>query len=201
MLEKLIAIDKSVTLFINSLHTPFTDSFWMFMSGRSVWFPLYAIIIGIIFWRLGWKKGLVAVVSLALTILCVDQFANFIKDVVVCRLRPCCDPSMIDAGLHIIETPGKYIYGFFSGHAANSFAFALASTLILGMDPRGFGKAGRWNWYATLIFIWSALVGLSRVFVSKHFLGDVVVGAIVGTLMAWGITRAVFAIAAKLGIK
>ena len=197
MLDGLIAIDQSVTLFINSMHTPFTDNLWSFVTNKSVWFPLYAVIIGIIFWRLGWKKALVAVVSLALTILCVDQFANFIKDDVVCRLRPCNDPSMILRGLHIVEPAHpKYCYGFFSGHAANSFAFAMASTMILRKDHRL-----KWNGYAAAVFVWAALVALSRIFVAKHFFGDVLVGAIVGTIMAWAITRLVFAIAAKLGIK
>ena len=62
-------------------------------------------------------------------------------------------------------------YGFFSAHAANAMAFAVASAKFL--------KRG------TLpLCLWAVLVGLSRIFVGKHFLGDVLIGFIVGAIFA-----------------
>lgn len=188
MLERLNEIDTQITLFINSLSTPFTDQIWMTITNKWLWFPMYAIVIGVAFWRLGWKKGLLAVVTFALTILCVDQFANFIKDVVVCRLRPCNNPDVVARGLHILEgVSEKYCYGFFSGHASNSFAFAVSSTMIFKMDTRLPKSIQRG--YAAFIYTWAALASVSRIFVGKHYFGDVLVGAIAGAAIGYGITR------------
>ena len=52
----------------------------------------------------------------------------------------------------------------------------------------GFKGADRKREYrgmAWLLFSWAALVGISRIFVGKHFLGDVLVGTAVGLLFGW----------------
>ena len=83
MIDALVQLDRAWTLAINSLHTPFTDSMWVFFSGKTVWIPLYVLVVVLLIWRLGWKKGLVMILTTALCILCVDQFANLIKNAVV----------------------------------------------------------------------------------------------------------------------
>ena len=40
--------DQAATLFVNSLHSPFSDSVWKFFSEVEVWIPLYALIL--FFW-------------------------------------------------------------------------------------------------------------------------------------------------------
>ena len=114
-----VSADKAATLWVNSLYTPFTDSVWMFFSNKWVWVVLYAFILCFLFLRLGWKKALLAVAAIVLTIVCCDQGANLFKNW-ICRLRPTHDPWMLSHGLHIPGDAGG-LYGFFSGHAANSF--------------------------------------------------------------------------------
>ena len=172
------SLDKELTLAINSLHTPASDAFWTFMSRTAVWVPLYVAVLAFLLYRLGWKRTLVALVTLALTILCVDQFANLIKDAAG-RLRPCHDVFMLDSGLNNPVGKGG-MYGFFSAHAANAFAFATASVAIFKADRRG-----NYRLYTAVIFIWAILVSLSRVFLGKHFLGDVLAGAVVGTVFGY----------------
>ena len=86
---------------------------------------------------------------------------------------------MLDNGLNILDGYGGR-YGFFSAHAANAFGFAISSLLIFKNDTR-------WTYrpYAWGIMIWAALVSLSRVFVGRHFLGDVLVGIAVGLLVGY----------------
>jgi undecaprenyl-diphosphatase len=43
--------------------------------------------------------------------------------------------------------------------------------------------------YAIWMFIWAPLVAISRVFVGKHYLGDVLVGALVGGLAGYAFAR------------
>ncbi|MDO5442115.1 MAG: phosphatase PAP2 family protein [Bacteroidia bacterium] len=176
-------MDGSITLAINSLHFESGDYFWQFFSLKESWYPLYLIVLILTVKSLGWKKGGIMVLAMALTIVACDQFANLIKDGVG-RLRPCYNESLLSGGLHVLEGRGSF-FGFFSAHAANAFGFATASSIALKMD-----KNHRYQRYQWFIFIWAALIGLSRVFAGKHFMGDVLVGTIVGLVFGWCIARA-----------
>ncbi len=169
----IIGIDRMATLALNGLHCPASDAFWSTITRTQLWFPMYALIAGLLFWRLGWKRGLVFVVALALMVLSADQLCNLVKGA-VCRLRPCNDEFMVANGLHVLKTGRSF--SFFSAHAANSFGFAWASLLAFREDCRI-----KYKGYAAFIFAWAVIVSLSRVFVGMHFVGDILVGAIVGS--------------------
>lgn len=164
--------DQDLTLTVNSWHSPVTDPIWEFFSNIPVWIPMYALIIAFIIWRLGWKKGLIVTAGALLTFGFCDQFSNIIKDAVE-RLRPLNDEYMLSNGLHVLEKGGKY--GFFSAHSANAFGLATSTLLGLRLDKRL-----RYRGYASWMYSWAFLVAVSRVFVGKHYLGDIIVGAIVG---------------------
>lgn len=180
-------LDIDVTLFLNSLRTPFTDCVWRFFSNTWVFLPLYLIILFFLFQRLGWKKTLIAIIAIAVTLVACDQLGNLVKNS-VCRLRPCHNHDVMAQGLNILEDYGGK-YGFFSAHAANTMGFAVCSY-----------KCFSWNRHITFrrylffMVLWSFLVGISRVFVGKHFLGDVLAGFVAG----WIIAEAVSWIAGKI---
>ena len=176
--DAVVRADQAATLWINSFHTPFTDSVWIFFSKVEVWIPLYALVAFFLFRRLGWKRALVAIAAIALTAVCSDQTANLFKDW-ICRLRPSHDPWMLAHGLYLPYDAGGQ-YGFFSGHAANTFGFAASTLAIFRSDEGHSYKAYGWA-----IFIWAFLVSLSRIFLGRHFLGDILVGAAVGMLLGW----------------
>lgn len=192
-------LDQAITLWLNSLHCPFTDGMWLLFSNRTVWIPLYLLGAGLMIWRCGWKKGLAMVLLTALAILCVDQFANLIKNWVA-RPRPCNDAFMNAMGHRLLEGRSRS-YSFFSAHAANAIAFAICSAHALHPGTkRAKAKNGRDTLstvYAVIISIWATMVGLSRVFVGKHYLGDVMVGFIAGGIIAFALTRLFDACAAK----
>ena len=108
-------LDQQLTLQINSWHSAFTDPIWWFFSNKWVWIPMYAAIIALLIWRLGWKKGLVAIGAALLTFGFCDQFSNLIKDAVE-RIRPLNDQFMIANGIHVLERGGGF--SFFSAHSA-----------------------------------------------------------------------------------
>lgn len=181
--------DQYITLAINSLNSAFTDPIWAFLSQKLVWIPLYAAILALIIWKMGWKKGGVLIVCTVLTIVFCDQFANLIKHSVA-RIRPLHDEFMVVNGLNILELGGGY--SFFSAHAANSFGLAACtwSGLRYGLADSGDARTEKMLlWYGRIMFTWAALVGISRIFVGKHYLGDVIVGTLVGILfglaMGW----------------
>ena len=84
---------------------------------------------------------------------------------------------MISGGLHMLEGKGG-LYGFFSGHSSNSFGFAVSTYLGFRNDKRL-----KYRGYAAWIFFWAFMVSASRIFVGKHYLGDVLVGIAAGSLI------------------
>lgn len=172
--QEIHRFDQDLTLTINSWNSNITDHFWAFMSDIPVWIPMYLLIVTFIIWRLGWKKGLIVVAGALLTFAFCDQSSNIVKDAVA-RLRPLNDEYMIANGLHILEKGGKY--GFFSAHSANAFGLATSTLIGLRIDKRL-----KYRGYAAWMFSWATLVAVSRIFVGKHYLGDCIVGSIVGAL-------------------
>lgn len=170
-------LDQRLTLEINSWYSDFTDPIWQFFSDKIVWVPMYAAILALLIWKLGWKKGLVVIAAAGLTFAFCDQFSNLIKHAVG-RIRPLKDEFMLSQGLHVLEKGGGY--SFFSAHAAN--AFGLACSTFTGFCTC-LKKRPTWlKLYGSWMFFWAFMVSVSRIFVGKHFLGDVVVGIIVGIL-------------------
>ena len=176
--------DQELTLTINSWSTPLTDPIWQFFSNIPVWIPMYVLIVSLIIWRLGWKKGIIVVLAAAATFGFCDQFSNFIKDLVG-RLRPLNDEFMKANGLIVLEK-GSRSFSFFSAHAANAFGLATSTCIGLRLDKKWFPKTGKpapWGQaYTSWMFFWAFMVAVSRIFVGKHYLGDVIVGSIVGFL-------------------
>lgn len=174
MLEQLIGIDQDITLWINGLHTAWSDPFWMFLSNIRVWFPAYGAIMGFMIWRLGWKKGLFVILTCILTVVLCDQISSHVKDTVG-RLRPLYSTWMLQHGLH--WPLGRYdFYGFFSGHASNSFGFAACSYLGFQLNDR----EHRYKVYGICALVWAGLMSLSRIMLAAHYFGDVLVGTVFG---------------------
>ena len=182
MLERLIGIDQDITLWINGFHSAWSDPFWMFLSDVRIWFPAYGVILVMLLYRLGWKKGLVVILSCVLTVVLADQISAHVKDSVG-RLRPLYTTALLHDGLH--WPLGRYsFYGFFSGHASNAFGFAACSWLGFRLNDR----SRDYRIYGWGVFIWAGLVALSRIMMAAHYFGDVLVGTLfglaVGTLCA-----------------
>ena len=170
-------IDQQISLMINGWNSAFSDPIWVFLSMKLVWIPLYAAILALIIWKLGWKKGGILIIGTVLTIVFCDQFANLIKHSVA-RVRPLQDEFMVSNGLNILELGGGY--SFFSAHAANSFGLVAVTWLGLKKGLTDTSNATLVKWYEWIMFTWAALVGISRIFVGRHYLGDVLVGTMVG---------------------
>ena len=195
-------IDQLLTLKINSWHSFITDPIWQFFSDKLVWAPMYAAIIALLIWKLGWKRGLMILAAALLTFGFCDQFSNLIKHAVG-RIRPLNDEFMVAQGLHILERGGGY--SFFSAHSANSFGlacstfFGMKRCLMTGSTNHGTSQhdcqavgTGMPVWlkaYGYWMFFWAFMVAISRIFVGKHYLGDVIVGILVGALAGYAFAR------------
>mgnify|MGYP002519172684 FL=1 len=74
--------------------------------------------------------------------------------------------------IHTLEHPTRVVYGTVSAHAATTVALAWVSALAI-----------RRNWYNWLIGISVVLICYSRIYLAKHFPMDILLGAIVGTIL------------------
>lgn len=183
MFDHLHELDQDITLWINSIHYWISDDIWVMFSSKTVWIPFYLILIAFIWLRMGWRKALVIYSAIILTILFGDQLSNMLKHAVG-RLRPCYDMDMLGGGLRILESKGGF-YGFYSSHASNAFGLAAASVFAFRND-----KTHTYRTYAVCVYIWALLVATSRIFVGKHYFGDVLVGSFVGILFGTVISLA-----------
>lgn len=183
--------DQAITLEINSWDSSLTDPIWQFLSDVPAWIPMYVLIVALLIWKLGWKRGLLVVLAAGLTFGFCDQFSNLIKDAVG-RVRPLNDMFMLSNGLNVLEK-GSTSYSFFSAHAANAFGLATctftALRQILRREKSRCHMPGWLKAYGIWMFIWAPLVAISRVFVGKHYLGDVLVGALVGMAAGYAFAR------------
>ena len=166
MLEKIIALDKELLIFLNGLGSPAYDNFWLIITKQINWTPFFLLIFYLLYKKVGWKNFLIALVFIALLILLCDQSANFFKDTVQ-RLRPCNDTE-INSFIRIVERRDSF--SFFSGHAANS----MATTVFVFLLLRKFYK------YTYLLFLFPLIFAYSRIYLGLHFPLDVLTGYVFG---------------------
>lgn len=181
ILDRLIEIDQNATLWLNGLNNPALDQFWIFMSDKLVWVPAYLILLFLIIRRLGWRRALPVIFSVILTIVICDQVSLHVKNGIE-RLRPMFNAEMLRGGLHYPSNRYGDIYGFFSGHASNSFGL-IASLLVGFSNDRSHNYSG----FAFFGYLWAALVSVSRVMIGRHYLGDILVGTLFGLFVGYSV--------------
>ena len=170
MLEFLDHIDRNLFLFLNGLNSPLWDQVMWWISDRLIWLPLYLIITGWLIYRFKWKVVII-LVMVALLITLSDQGSVHLFKEVFKRLRPCHEPE-ISGLVHLVKGHCGGKYGFISSHAANTFAIATFTLLII-----------RSKYYSIFIIFWATLVSYSRIYLGIHYPGDVLVGALYGFLI------------------
>jgi undecaprenyl-diphosphatase len=178
-------LDRQITLALNGFGGAFTDAVMPWISNKFVMVPLYILLLWYIWSRLGWKKTLIILLVAVLSVVVTDQTANLVKNSVQ-RFRPCWDDYMVQNGLKILEKKGGR-YGFFSAHAATCAGIATSVLYLF----RKWGGGRKERLLAALLVVWVAVVSISRVYVGKHFVGDILVGAAAGIIIAEAISRTV----------
>lgn len=172
MLERIIALDKEVFVFLNGLGSEKYDALWLLITKQLHWTPFFIIILYLVYKKLGnWKQFLVVVVAIALLITVTDQFTNLVKYTVQ-RLRPCNNPEF-EGLIRVVKSSSTF--SFFSGHAANSMASTMLVFLILK----------RYYKYAFLLFLFPLVFAYSRIYLGLHYPLDILTGYTVGAILGY----------------
>ncbi|MBS0000677.1 MAG: phosphatase PAP2 family protein [Cyclobacteriaceae bacterium] len=168
MIEYLDRIDQEIFLLLNGFHNEFFDTIMFWITNQETWYPFYAIILIWMFWKFR-RNAIIPLVLIILVITISDQVTSSLMKPFFERLRPCHDPEIQDL-VHTVSGCGG-IYGFASGHAANSFALATLLFLFYRQESR----------YWILVYLWAAIVAYSRIYVGVHYPGDIIAGGLIGT--------------------
>jgi undecaprenyl-diphosphatase len=167
-------IDTQLFLAVNGMHSPFFDAFFTLFTSMITWIPLYLMILYLVFKKYK-QQGLWILLFLILTVVLSDQLSGLIKDLVQ-RIRPSHEPLLL--GKVNLPTGEGGMYGFVSSHATNVFSFAFLIGLLT-QNRRLFAA----------LLGWAVLTIYSRIYVGVHYPLDVICGAVIGTLIGYGIYK------------
>ena len=175
MFEFLAHLDRQLFLALNGGAYPWLDPLMRATSEMLTWFPLYAFFLFLLQRRWGWKGLGIGALCIALMILVADSGSVLLFKNTVQRLRPC-HAADLSGLIHTGGTGCGGRFGFISSHATNHFAIALFMIGVLQRVPR---------WSVAALLGWAAFVSYSRIYLGAHYPGDVLVGALYGSLVGF----------------
>lgn len=174
MLTPLRHIDELLFFMINEVHSPLLDNVMWLVSGGLIFIPLFLFF--------GWqickvkrvKYFLLSLLAIVFVIVFCDQSSSAVKRTVQ-RYRPTHN-ILLKERVHIVNDYRGGKFGFFSGHAANTFGVATFLFLVI-------------SWWTKrqrcLIFLWPLIVCYSRIYLGVHYPSDIFFGMLDGLLVGY----------------
>lgn len=182
------------------------DHLMLTISGTTMWIPLYALILWIVYQRSSWRGLATFLVLMILALALSDMVAGIFKHNGVLggllpdfepRLRPMFTPAlegleitpdslatirrMAPSGNWQVHVPIEAVsgrYGTVSAHAATIVALAALACPVV-----------RRRWFTGLMVVVVVLICYSRIYLGKHFPMDLFWGTLVGLTLGFAAYR------------
>ena len=152
-------------LVLNAFHTPILDTFFKYFTYVGAWVPCAVAVVLLIFRK--WKIASIILVGQLVATLITTPLKHIIR-----AKRPSAILSDLGINFPIVEGVDLHsTLSFPSGHTSEAFAFCFAVALF----------CPRW-WQKLLCLFVAVLCGYSRIYLSQHFLEDVLAGSMVGVV-------------------
>lgn len=161
-----MSLDQTIFWFLNSLagNGGFSDGFWIFVTNYLPYVLMAVALVALIVWRQDLRNKIKIVAVFAVTFGLSHIFVIEGLNKLWPRLRP------FDTLQGVTELVSESGFSFPSKHALLTF---LLAAYVYNFNKR----LGVW------LYIFAALVAISRVVVGVHYPSDVLVGAILGILI------------------
>lgn len=174
VISNLVEIDTQVFLFLNSLHADWLDDAVKLYSGRAMWIPFYCFLAYMIYRYKGLKTAILAVLLAGAAVGLADFVCASMIRPFVGRLRPSCVDNPISDMVHLVRGYRSGRYSFPSCHAANTAALAAFISMVI-----------RRRAVTLWLSAWVVTICYSRIYLGVHYPLDLIVGAMMGWLVAW----------------
>ncbi len=159
------------TLYFSQRRGPFIDAFFVWFTKLGEEYVYITLIIAFLFVRFRYSLLvlLAGLLAIGVSYLLKGIFRHprpsvFFKD------QGTFDQLQLVDGVHLL-----------SGHMSFPSGHTISAFLLFGLIAFLFTKKRYWNF---ALFLVALLIGISRIYLVQHFLKDVYLGAIIGTLLA-----------------
>lgn len=176
-METLKKLDADLFLYLNNAGSESWDKFWMILTDQWLAIPLYVILALMILWKTGFKSAVISGAMILATVV-VTYIISYLLKNGVARLRPC---NVYDIYAEIrfpLKEIGKGCgtYGFVSSHAT----VATGMIVLIGMILKKYFK-----FIMPVLIVWLMLFSYSRIYLGKHYPGDIIAGFIIGVIIGF----------------
>ncbi len=154
----------------------FFDLVMPFLRQQEFWYFFYLFLLVFALYNFG-IKGCWWSVSLIMNAIVSDLFSSSLIKHLIFRYRPCSEPGFADQ-VRVLVNYCPQNSSFTSSHACNHFAAAWFIFITLN-------QTGSWRW---LLFVWAFVICYAQVYVGVHFPIDILGGAILGSMIGYGMS-------------
>lgn len=172
-IHELDLLDRQLIQVINGSDSVFWDYVMYTVTDTFSWSLVIVALLIVVFRNNTWKESLAILLLIGLLITVADQLCSGLTKPIVGRWRPTQDPEL----MYYIDIVNGYRggrFGFFSGHACNTFCMATFLSFLFRSAK-----------VTSVLYFWSLTTTFTRLYLGVHYLGDVIVGFIVGFILGY----------------